>query len=214
MPPWLWFVVIVAVGSAILTGALLLDRRSERRVSGLGEPAPRRGHSSVDSHVPLYLTQADVDRLPSPAQGQAHALTKRGTTFGFGHAHPDFSTAKDGASYRNPRLLIVEGEIHTMRELMSPLAQVTEDSPLIIVATGFNPEVVTTLAANRRALRLPIVVAAAGTADLHRLVEVTGAEALGPADLQAGYVPPAALGQALHWGSTSTKAWVEVDPRP
>lgn len=211
MPPWLWFVVIVVVGSAILFGALLLDRRRARRVSGLGEPAPLRGHSHVDSHVPHYLTQEDVDYLPSPAQGASQKALRRGTAFAFGHAHPDFATSKNGASHHAPQLLLVDGEVTAMRELMAVLTRVSEDSPLIIVATGFHPEVVTTLAANRRALRLPVVAAAADAAELHRLSNATGAEALSPTDLQGGYVPPSALGRAVHWGSTSTQAWVELN---
>ena len=78
-----------------------------------------------------------------------------------------------------------------------------------IVAEGFHPEVLMTLAANRRALHAPVVAAAADARERSRLAELTGAEQLSTADLQAGYVPDHALGRADTWASTARNCWVE-----
>lgn len=209
MPSWLWFVVVVGVGVLILAGAVLLDRRQSRRSTGASEPAPRRGHPQVDTHVPRYITQDEIDDLPSPAAGHTRDLPRQGEGFGFGHAHPDFATNPEGASYDDPRLLIVDGELSSMRELLAPLKWAREGDPLVVVAAGFHPEVLATLAANRRALSMPVVAAVADRRDRRRLAELTGAEELGRADLQAGYVPGSALGAARHWSSTASRAWVE-----
>ncbi|MDO5676071.1 MAG: hypothetical protein Q4G35_01030 [Propionibacteriaceae bacterium] len=209
MPSWLWFVIVVAVGLLLLAGAMLLDRREARLRTGTGEPAPRRDHAVVDSHVPHYVTQDEVDAMPSPSSLYARDLPKAGEGFGFGHAHRDFATNPDGASWEHPRLLIVDGEVTAMRELLAPLQHATPETPLVIVAAELHPEVIATLAANRRALNLPVVAAAASSQDRRRLAELTGATTLTPADLQAGYVPAQVLGMAHHWSSTSAKSWVQ-----
>lgn len=208
MAPWLWFVIVVAAGVVLLVGAMWVDRRERRRLTGAGEPAPRRDHPAVDSHVPAYVTQDEIDAMAPPAAGHPRELPRRGEGFAFGHAHPDFATNPDGASWDHPTLLIVDGAVTAMRELLAPVQLASPDAPLIIVADNFHDEVLTTLAANRRALGTPVVAARAGTRDRRRLAELTRATALAPSDLQAGYVPPSALGSANHWSSTGTKSWV------
>lgn len=208
MAPWQWIVLIVAIGGALLALAVLADRRATRRVTGLGEPAPRRDLESVDRHVPAYITQDEIDRMPAPGTGVGGRPSHSGEGFGFGHADPDFATESGGASWRNPCFLVVDGDVTSMRELLAPLAGATDDEPLIVVAAAFHPEVLTTLAANRRALAAPVVAAIAGERDRRRLAELTGGTQLSASDLQAGYVPAEAIGHASHWASTTTKSWV------
>lgn len=211
MAPWQWLVLIIAVGGALLAFAVLADRRAHRRITGAGEPAPLRHNDEVNRHVPTYITQDEIDDLPAPGRGVSGSLPHKGEGFGFGHASPDFATVNDGATWANPRLLVVDGAVETMRELMTPLARASEESPLILIASRFHPDVLATLAANRRALGLPIVAATAGDKDRRRLAEATGATELTPADLQAGYVPDEALGRAASWSSTGSRCWVQPD---
>jgi hypothetical protein len=215
MPAWSWFVVALLLGGTLLAVAALTDRRSRRRLTGAGEPAPRRGLDEVDRHVPRYVTQDEIDALPSPASGQgAGPLPHAGEGFGFGHAHPDFATDREGARYEDPRILVVDGEVTAMRELMTPLAEATPELPLVVVAAGIHPEVLTTLAANRRALRLPVVAAVAGARDRVRLAELLGVAQVPASDLRAGYLPPGSYGLALEWTSTLKRAWVEPRDLP
>ena len=209
MPAWTWFVIVVGIGLVILTAALLLDRRERRQLTGADEPAPRRDHAIVDSHVPHYVTQDEIDALPSPGAQQPRDLPKAGEGFNFGHAHPDFANNPDGASWPHPRLLIVDGDVTAMRELLAPLQRATAEAPLILVAAGIHPEVLATLAANRRALGSAIVAATADSRERRRLAELTGATLLSPGDLQAGYVPDSALGTAAHWSSSHSRTWVK-----
>lgn len=209
MPAWGWFLVAVAVGSALLAVAIAVDVRARRSASGAGQPAPRRGIEAVDAQVPHYVTQDDIDALPNPGRDRPREPGHPGEGFSFGHEHGDFGTNPSGATLSNPRILVVDGVISSMRELLGPLSAATEALPLVVVAEGFHPEVITTLAANRRALTLPVVAAAAGGRDRTRLAELTGAAALSPADLRAGYVPSSALGSARRWTSTPARAWVQ-----
>ncbi|MBK7822877.1 MAG: hypothetical protein IPJ61_17935 [Tessaracoccus sp.] len=205
---WGWFLLAVVVGGGLLAAAVLADRRARRRESGEGEPAPERGIPAVDSQVPAYITQDEVDALPAPGRGVAGDLSHKGEGFGFGHAHPDFATQTSGADCPNPRILVVDGEIDAMRQLFVPLSTATAEVPLVVVAAGFADDVLTTLAANRRAVGLSVVAAVAGPKDRRRLAELTGAEQLTPEDLRAGYVPEQAFGRAARWTSTLRASWV------
>lgn len=212
MPASAWFLIAVAIGAVLLVGATLLDARSRRRVTGRGEPAPARGVEEVDRHAPAYLTQDEVDATRHPAEGRGGSLPHRGEGFGFGHAHPDFATVPDGASWDGPWIAVVDGEVRSMRELMGLLGLASADTPLVVVAEAFHKDVLRTLAANRRTLDLPVVAAAAPRRDRLRLAELSGGEFLTVADLQAGYVPDSALGRASHWSSTLKRCWVEPQP--
>ncbi len=208
MPAWTWFLIAVGAGLALLALAVLADRRARRRVTGAGRPAPLRNSEEVNRHVPAYITQSEVDDLPAPNKGSFGPLPHSGEGFAFGHAHRDFATVADGASRDNATLLIVDGTVGSMRELLAPLSRATEEKPLVVVAASFHPDVLTTLAANRRALHAPVVAAVADARDRLRLAELTGATQLDPSDLQAGYVPAGTLGRARHWSSTTTRCWV------
>ena len=212
MGPWTWFLVIVLAGGALLAGALLLDRRERRRLTGADEPAPARGVEAVDRNVPTYVTQDEIDAMPAPSSGQGGDLPRRGEGFAFGHAHPDFATNSAGASLDTPRVLVVDGDVTSMRELLQPLSGATPEHPLAIVAAGWHPEVLTTLAANRRAVGLPVLAATGSAQDRRRLAELLGIESLEAADLQAGYLPDSAVGRAAHWSSTGARTWVEPEP--
>lgn len=212
MPASAWFLIAVAIGAVLLVGATMLDRRSRRRLTGSGEPAPARGVESVDRHAPAYLTQDEVDATTHPAERRAGSVPRRGEGFPFGHAHPDFATNADGASLDGPWVAVVDGEVRSMRELMGLLGLASDATPLVVLAEAFHADVLTTLAANRRTLDLPVLAATAPHGDLLRLAELTGARCLTVADLQAGYIPPGSVGRAAHWSSTLKRCWVEPQP--
>lgn len=215
MPTWSWFIVAVILGGALLALAMLADRRSRRRATGAGEPAPRRGIDEVDRHVPHYLTQDEIDAMPTPAAGRGPApVSPRGEGFGFGHAHADFANHRDGAAYTEPLILVVDGDVTAMRELLTPLGRASDEHPLVIVAAGIHPEVLTTLTANRRALTFPVVAAVAGSRDRTRLAELLGVAPIPLNDLRSGYLPNQAYGRAASWFSTLKRTWVEPRDLP
>lgn len=208
MPAWSWFAIALTVGVGLLALAATADRRSSRRRAGVGAPAPRRDLPDVDRHVPRYVTQHEIDALPRPYDPDTGLGPRTGEGFRFGHAHADFATAPAGADLRDPLILVVDGAVTSMRELLAPLGAATAEHPLVVVAASLHPEVLQTLAANRRALRLPVLAAVADARDRRRLAELTGGEELTEADLRAGYLPEAAFGRAERWTSTATRTWV------
>lgn len=207
----MWFVVALTIGAGLLAAAVLADRRERRREVGADEPAPARGVESIDRHVPAYVTQDEVDAMTHPAVGRPRDLPHRGEGFGFGLAHPDFATNPSGAALVDAVVLVVDGPVTSMREVLTQVSRATPERPLAIVAESFAPEVVTTLAANRRALDASVLAAEAERRDRTRLAELTGAAAVTPDDLKAGYVPQSALGHAHSWASTEKGTWVESD---
>ena len=72
--------------------------------------------------------------------------------------------------------------------------------------------VLATLKANRRALRMPVLVATPSRRDLYDLRRAVDGEVLDISDLRAGYLPSEALGRSATWISTGSDSWVE--PRP
>lgn len=189
--------VVLAVGVPLLGVAVLLDWRRRRRMEGtVSDRGDQQGR-------PRYLTQSDIDALPRPSRGTSSGHPTAGTRLPFGYASPDFATTGDRAEYRNVRVLVVDGDISGIRELMVPLAR---HRPLVIVARGVEPEVLATLVANRKALDLPVL--AAVTSEPAVAAEHSGAEMLGLADLRAGYVPEHALGRAAVWASNLTHTWL------
>lgn len=208
MNAWIWLVVALAVGLVLLGAALLADRARERRREGAGA-APSRGLESVDAIIPRYVTQSEIDALPLPAGPPIAEPGTKGSRLPFGHSGPEFATDGDRAILRDARILMVDGDVTAMREVMAVLPGREGDPALVIAATGLGGDVLAGLKANRRALRMPIVAATPSRRDLYELRQIVGGEVLGIADLRAGYVPDEALGRAALWVSDGSATRVE-----
>lgn len=200
MADWIWLMVALGIGLPLLAGATVWDVRRRRRTQG-----PLRAD---DPDKPRYLTQEDVDALPSPA-GPSDVRPRHGRAFDFGVAHPDFRTHGELAHWDNATVLVLDGELSAMRLLIGTLGKATPDTPLVVVASAIAPEVAETLAANRRAFHLAVLVCIASQEDLRDVARWCGAEPLLGSDLAAGYVPASALGTARRWTSESRRSWVE-----
>lgn len=194
------FLVVLAVGGLLLAGAVAVDvRRERRRREVLAEPPPRN-HPAVDDVAPSYVTQDDIDRMPAPA-GTGRAPARTGIELPGGHAHPDFATHGNWAVLGHPVVVVVEDEVSSMRELLVPL-RLRGDRPLVVACGGAHDVVLTTLAANRRALGTEVVLAVLDQVDLLELAGIAGCDVLGSSDLKAGYLPGSALGSLEQWAST------------
>lgn len=209
--PWVWLVVALAGGLLLLAVALWADHARSRRRDG-GRAAPRRGLAAVDALTPRYVTQSEIDALPLPADPSPTAAHPAGLHLRFGHCGQEFNTEAGRAVLHNPRLLMVDGEVTALREVLALLPTSTDSDPLVIAAIGIADEVLTTLKANRRALRMPVLAATPSRRDLYELLRAVDGEVLDVSDLRAGYVPSTALGRTTIWVSTGSDSWVE--PRP
>ncbi len=202
MNDWIGIVVALAVGLPLLVVAVLLDRRRRRAIeTELKEPL-LRGDDGVDALIPDYISQDTVDALPRPgADARSGKEVGEGVQFAFGHVDADFATAGHIAELQNARVLMVDDTVSSLRELLDPLGQAAAGQPLVIVAASFRPEVLATLKANRRVVRLPVVAVDANPAELIQLQDLVGGQVLEGSDLKAGWIPPDALGTAVGWRS-------------
>ncbi|NLE97142.1 MAG: hypothetical protein GX596_04025 [Propionibacterium sp.] len=206
---WLWLVGALIVGGALLLAAVTVDARRRRDDERALSEVRQHDVAAVDAHVPAYVTQAQIDELPPPAGSTA---TPEGRRFPFGLAHPDLLPARGRVAHGATRVLVVDGEVTSMRQLI----HLIDDEPLLVVADRVADEVGRTLAANVRRLGKPVLACAASPGDLLEVAEVVGAEILTADDLRAGYVPASAYGHAGSVTADRRHTWISqpTTPRP
>lgn len=205
---WLWLVGALVLGGVLLLAAAVTDIRARRDADKSLTHVPLRGIEDVDARIPAFVAQHEIDEL-APAPG---TTAPSGRRFPFGIAHPDLLPRRGAASLDAARVLIVEGEITSMRQLIHHLG----GDPLLVVASGMDDEVGATLAANAKKLQMPVLACVAGPGDLIEFADHVGAEILTADDLRAGYVPPAALGAVAGAAANARHTWVSLPttPRP
>jgi chaperonin GroEL (HSP60 family) len=119
---------------------------------------------------------------------------------------PDYVLAEElqaaEQALENPRVLVVDGELNSIRELLPAL---TADGPLLVVAAGFGREVATELAANAAAGTRQLATIVADAAGRAEICAETGATEVPIADLRAGYLPATALGSYDRWEPQTLK---------
>lgn len=202
MDEWMGIVVALAVGVPLLVGAVLVDRRLKRRADEELASPPRRGDRTVDELVPGYITQASIDAMSRPGAGVNPAGKPDGAVaLSFGHLDGDFATAGGVAELLDARVLMVEDDISSIRELLQPLGMATAGGALVVAAASFDPEVLAVLRANRRASHLPVVAVEANLAQLVLLQDQVGGKVVSSADLKSGWLPADVWGKATHWRS-------------
>ncbi len=201
-------IMALAIGVPLLLLAVLVDRRARRRREGEIHRAPERGNPDIDVIVPAYVTQSEVDAMPHPAGPANRGAPPGGHVFAVGHLASEFATDGDACELADAHVLLVDGEVDAMRQLLVPLSKW---SPLVVLARGFHDDVTQTLVANRKATRKPVVAVRVSSSQLEDIQGAVGGHLLDASDLRAGYVPESFLGYAVRWRSTLTQ--IRLEPR-
>ena len=201
---WLWLVGAVALGLALLCVAVVTDRRVLRRAQREAVVVPLRGNDTVDTHVPTYITQAEIDALPD-VEGRREAPV--GQCFDAHVAHRVLLPARGRAHLESPRVLVVDGMIASVRQLLPAL---DASNALVIVADGVHDEVARTVQANRKYSAMPLLVLTAAAKERTRIAEHVHAQPLTADDLRAGYVPDEAYGSAALVVADARHTWVDA----
>lgn len=198
---WLWLVGALFLGGALLVVAVTFDARRRRELERAASAVPLRDDERVDRHRPRYVTQEEIDAMA----GQPGAAGRpEGRRFDFGLAHPDLAADGGAATLEAPRVLLVEGDVTSMRQLLPVLG----DGPLLLVADGVGEEVGRTLGANRRALHMPVLACEASPGDLIEVRDFVGGEILSGDDLRAGYTPASAFGHVAAASADARHTWL------
>lgn len=209
---WEAITVIAVVGVAALVAAFLLDRASRRRRQRVLESAPDRPIPGLDARAPdpTYVTQAQVDRMPSPpAPGEVPDLSAA-TVLKAGYASPRFADADGRAVLTDPVVLIAESAT-AMRELLPAIgAAKGQSAGLVVVAADLDDDLVATLAANRITGTFDAVAVRADPSLLAEVATATGGRILAAADLMSGFLPQGALGACRVWASDAKTSRILV----
>jgi len=209
--------IVLVVGVAVVAYGWLADRASNRRRAEAMNAPPDRPIPGLnpDAEAPAYVLPESLDAKPVMDADELAALRKRletATTLPHGHGKGAFATdhASGLAALTNPLILIVDGPLTSVRELLPAAAKATKAGrPLVVVAQSVADDVFHTLEANTLAKKLPAV--AINIPDVARrahLAELVDASPLPPADLKMGWVPDESLGSCGTWVSSPTQLWV------
>ena len=188
---WQGFFIILGVGLVILVIAALADRRTRRRGEGLVDA------ETGDAAAPAYATMTELLRRSAPAGGTFSAESLRGaTSVALTLASQALANDDRRCLANDPRVLICDDAVTTVRELVPVWGRLTPGQALTVVAPAFDPAVIDTAVANTRAgTRLVQLLTGDGDARA-ALVGVTGATPVSHADLQADAVTLTELGHA------------------
>lgn len=198
---WLWFLGALVLGGALLTVAVVSDRRAVRRAAREAVVVPKRGDANVDAYRPTYTTQHDVDRLPEP---EARTDPPQGRRIDAGLA-PSMVPSRGRAFLETPNMLLVQGEVDSIRQLLPVLHQ---ESGLVIVANDIADEVACTLQANRKWFSKAVLALIASPEGLQQIADYIGRQPLTAGDLRAGYVPEQAYGKVSMLEADAKHVWI------
>jgi len=189
---WLGFFIILGVGVVILAVAALADRRTRRRGEGLADAA-----TGDEAATPAYKTMSELlRRSPSAGSASSPEALRGATTVGLTLASQALANDDRRCVASDPRDLICDDEVTTVRELVPVWGRLQPGQALTVAAPAFDPAVIETAIANSRA-GTRLVQLLVGDADARAaLAAITGATPVTHADLQADAVTVAALGHA------------------
>lgn len=222
MPSWVFWLVLVAIaGVAVIVVGALRDRHvAEHRLHELTNPPDRAVPGPGGDAVPHYLSDSDAGRPPAhvgPTDLSAAGRTAvdrellTATEVPVGTAAPGFvtDTATGRAVLDRPRVLVCRDPVTSIRSLLTFLEpSLREQRACVVVAPEVHPDVLRTLEVNRLQRRLPVLVLVADEAARAALTAATGAQPVPGQDLQAGWLPPGAVGTCARLVSDRRRCWV------
>jgi len=217
---YLGIAIVLVVGVVVVVYGWLSDRaRNHRRAEGMQSPPDRTIPGlATDAKAPAYVLSETLNAKPSMSADELAALRLRldtATPLPYGHGKGAFATDHGSglAALDHPLILIVDGDLTSMRELL-PVAKLANQGkrPLVVVAEHIATEVFQTLEANTLAgVLATVAVTITDKVMRAHLAELVDATPLTPSDLRMGWVPDGALGSCTTWVSSPTQAWVLND---
>ena len=189
---WQGFFVILGVGLVALVIAALADRRTRRRGEGLTDAG-----ANPNPAAPAYATMTELLRRSPTAGSATSPESLRGaTSLALTLASQTLANDDRRCLASDPRVLICDDAVTTVRELVPVWGRLTPGQALTVAAPAFDPSVIETAVANSRA-GTRLVQLLTGEADARAaLASLTGATPVTHADLQADATNPTDLGHA------------------
>ena len=209
-------VVVLVIALALTVYGALHDRTLNRRRAAemLGPPARDIPNLPSDARSPAYVTEAQARRRPETTAGSARppgsgSVEPDGQEVAAGHASADFATdTRTGTAVLDePLVLVCEGGVETIRELLPALEHALRAArPLVVAAPSIAPDVLGTLEVNAIQGLVPGVAVLADDAVRAEIASVSGATPVDATDRRSGWADPAAFGRLARWTSTRTSS--------
>jgi len=215
--------LVLVLGIAVVVYGWLADRLDTKRRQAALEQAPDRPIPGLapDAPAPVYVSAAQpLKPRPRPVlTDEVRAgLQQRldgAPSLAYGHAAPEFITDADSGFcvLEQPWILIANETVDSIREVLPFLQKASAAGhKVVLVAPAIEEAVLGTLRMN--AVSGTLDNAAVLLPNLHHrraLCSLVGADLLTRQDLQAGYVPPSAIGTCGTWVSNSERLWIVRD---
>lgn len=218
--------LILVIGIALLTAAVIADRRNALRTARQTRPPlilPDASDAPLDT--PTYITSAQLLAQAPPAVRFSPDQERE-----LGAQLADKSTAKIAcrlasqalathtgirAILDQPAVLVCSDMISEFRELMSLLAAASADKmSLVVAASCIDAEVLQTLAANRLAGTVDVAVVLGDDMALAELAEASGSPVASLQERQAGAVRLRNLGRPSRIVASEDATWVVREAQP
>ncbi len=215
---WIGIGVILALGIAVVAYGYLWDRTTNRQRRRAMESAPDRDIPgfSPDAAQPAYVSAKDLPKSPKTmdASELADVQSRIAATTAIPHGHGPGAFATDTAAglavLQHPVILVTDGELNSMRELLPVIEQATKaNRPLVVVCAAIDDELYQTLEANALSgtlacVAIPVPDSTARTS----LAAAANATQLPLSDLRMGWAPATSLGSCDTWVSNRTQSWI------
>lgn len=219
---WWGIAIIVVIGAAVVIYGYVDDRRKTRERDAAMQAPPKRDipRFTPERQAPEYLSELQArtrpEKLPSTdltdlKRTDLRAAQAEAPSVAAGMASKSFVTDSPTgwAVASEPLVAVLVDRVDTVRELLPLLERAQKAGrPLVLVSPGYSDEVLDTLAANTvqgKEQCVPVVVNAEQS---ERILALTMAAPLLHTDLQAGWVPDAALGTVDTWISDRKTSWL------
>jgi hypothetical protein len=224
--PWtIGLTVVIIVGLAAIVYGALADRRKNRRAAAEMLAPPKRviPRFQPDAKPPSYLSDLQGHRSPAGAAPTELTSQERGeikqqldqpgvTKINAGYASDYFVTdrASSWAVLDQPKVLLCEDHVNTIRELLPVFEKVIlTKSPLVVVASHLDPDVVRTLEVNQVQQKMKVLaVNNVASTDLPLVATGCHATPVSRNDRQSGFVTVDKLGQCDRWVSTKQASYL------
>ena len=215
--------LVLVIGIAVVVYGWLSDRIATKRRQEALDQVPDRPIPGLapDAPAPAYVSATKpLEPRPRPVlTDEARAGMQRrldgAPSLAYGHAGTEFITDVDTGLcvLEQPWILVANEAVDSIREVLPFLQKASAAGhKVVLVAPAIDEAVLGTLRVN----------AASGTLDnaavvvpnLHHrraLCSLVGADLLSRQDLQAGYVPPSAIGTCGTWVSSGERLWLLRD---
>lgn len=216
---WIGIGIVVVLGVAVILYGWLWDRTTNRRREQALDAPPQRPIPGLapEAAAPSYVLAKDLSahtEADTEAVAALRARLETATSLPFGHGRGGFATVgPELAALTNPLILVVDGELTSMRELLPAIERAHADQTgLVVVAARLSDEVYQTLEANALSHALPCdAVVIPDASERAQLAELSGATLVPLGDLRMGWLPSESLGHCDTWASEADRLWLLKD---